>query len=1833
MQARSVSPQWAQVASDDAPQVAAALSVLLSSRQGPSNTQQARALVEALRQHGSSPAVATPALLLLARWAPLQNYGPQVEGLPPRAAGAKPWQASTVVEEAVELAGGIASGVGLQQDPGPAAARFLGSAAAGKLHIADVMSEALVGLAGSPSPNLPKPDVLGGIASLVPALLGEPETALWVVAALLTACQAGVSAAATSQQPGPGATTATAQGHLQAAATLTSLAPLYPAMRALTTVALGRAPPAALAAALLQPLVGLLAGAVGEVSAAVAILAGAAPCRQSYTGTGTGSQPSALCPGQSDSLPLASLKQRQLSAGAQQVEPPAAAVLAALCCAAPAVLCLGGLLEGVLRAAPGFEACRALAAEVETLLHQACQTALAACEISATMRTGNSSAGSEGPAIGGRHAAEELGMAPHMAGRLLRDCCSLATAQALQGCGRPVPAAASVQCQAATLLQSALSLEPFLELAAQQASPGEANALLELQLASAPMQHAAELAGALARGASASRLLAKQQWLVGAFAAAAAEACRGYSRYVTGMPDEWMQQVSAPALKALLDRLFLSSIVVLTSVWAAVKQADPTAAQGSAGASGPQQAEHTSSIARTVPRQPFRDQQQPELQGRGAEGGAKGSAAPAPAHAPAVAAALLGVFADLQFCRVALPAYAVLLKDTLAAATSDGAAADALVARLPCYTELSAACNAQQDMPAWLADPVLAAKVQFLMSALAPCCHLLPQPLLEERLAPLALLYLLHPHAPTSAAAHQLFAALLLPLPPAHHERLAPFYIDRALEGCSPGGATALDPLRAGLASMLQGLPAASPVGLYCMSRLLDKCGELEAAGSRESWQLLKELFGMAAGLLLSVDRALLEPAMSLLGGYVETPCEEKDAGGWEHCGGLQGMAAALHTSIHDGIDATAAGDTSVQHRQDVYGANRFKEVPAKSFLSLWFSQLSDATLIMLMVAALVSTVLGAAVPSEREQQAYTEGIAIWVAVLVVSLVGAGNDWHKDRQFRKLNQQKETIEVKVVRNGKEQLVVVGDLLVLDTGDKVVADGYVIEAHGLVIDEASLTGEADPVKKTADKDPWCRSGTQVTEGSGSMMVLAVGEHSDWGRTMSLVMGEPEDTPLQEKLGWLATAIGKVGLVVAVVSFVVLMIREIAVIVTPSMLKWCVIDQQVVAVPEGLPLAVTISLAYSMQKMMKDNNFVRVLAACETMGGATAICSDKTGTLTENRMTVVEGYFCATKYPSVPQPAQLPADARQEIILNCALNSKAFLVEGEKGSVEFVGNRTECALLVMIQKWGEDYKAVRDLYHDKIAEVYGFSSERKMASVLVRNGSGYRLYVKGASEMVLSRATAMVDSAGQTVPMSDKLREELNVIITEMASRGLRTLGLSYTDFPLVDPNRPDDYFAKPPEDNLTLLCVVGIKDPVRAEVPDAVATCQRAGIVVRMVTGDNIHTAKHIARECGILTDEGIALEGPVFRRMPEEELLPLLPKLQVLARSSPQDKHTLVCLLKKQGEVVAVTGDGTNDAPALKESDVGLAMGIAGTEVAKEAADIVIMDDNFSSIVKSVLWGRSVFTNIRKFLQFQLTINAVALIVAFVAAVANGETPLNVLQLLWVNLIMDSLAALALATEDPTPDLLNHKPHGRDEPLISRIMWKHIITQGCYQIFWIFLIFYGMPAQFEAFKLPNKCSWSLYAGETPVCVLYTGGDCDINDPSSDAFCSAGQDDCPRLDTVNDAYDTASDDWKDTEKDAMKKTNSMVFNTFIWLQMFNMFNARKMRDEYNVFEGIFKAPIFLTIWVLIVAFQIILMFFLGGIFKVERQSWAEWVCAIAIGVGSLPLAFFTKVVTR
>jgi len=633
---------------------------------------------------------------------------------------------------------------------------------------------------------------------------------------------------------------------------------------------------------------------------------------------------------------------------------------------------------------------------------------------------------------------------------------------------------------------------------------------------------------------------------------------------------------------------------------------------------------------------------------------------------------------------------------------------------------------------------------------------------------------------------------------------------------------------------------------------------------------------------------------------------------------------------------------------------------------------------------------------------------------------------------------------------------------------------------------------------------------------------------------------------------------------------------------------------VAVPEGLPLAVTISLAYSMKKMMKENNLVRHLQACETMGSATMICSDKTGTLTQNKMTVVEGFMCSDSFkvvngvPTIDNP--ITAEALQLFHLCANQNSTASVKVLPDGTRELVGNATECAVLELSRVLGGDASASTHIRSDYMP----FSSVDKNSKCIVKTPDGQDiLFVTGAPERIIEQCgTALVNGSDP----KDMDSAAFNGRVLDMACKGLRTVGIA---FKKISPAEAKQGIAELKAANdLALIAVLGLKDPVRPEVPDAVLQCKRAGIVVRMVTGDNIDTAKFIAKECHIM-EEGdgcIALTGPEFAKMSDQEIKDLVDtkkggKMRVLARSSPSDKLRLVKMLKELNEVVAVTGDGTNDAPALKEANVGLAMNIAGTEVAKEASDIIIIDDNFKSIVSAVKWGRSVFDNIRKFIQFQLTINFVALILAFFSAVwcalvpppeteftkssfdTEKCTPLNAIQLLWINLIMDSMGALALATEEPENSLLDRKPVGKTEGLISPIMWRNIAVQGCYQL----VVLFGI----------------LFKGD-----LFFSGD---------------------------GYNLA----KDEPYLQSRAHYTVIFNAFVWCQIFNEFNSRRLDNEPSAFRGVMKSSIFVGVIIVTIAVQYAFVEYGGEYTKTVPLNQHDWLATVAIGSVTIPIGFITR----
>ncbi|RID51037.1 hypothetical protein BRARA_H01727 [Brassica rapa] len=719
--------------------------------------------------------------------------------------------------------------------------------------------------------------------------------------------------------------------------------------------------------------------------------------------------------------------------------------------------------------------------------------------------------------------------------------------------------------------------------------------------------------------------------------------------------------------------------------------------------------------------------------------------------------------------------------------------------------------------------------------------------------------------------------------------------------------------------------------------------------------------------------------------------------------GGVDGLACKLKASPTEGLSTTDPSHLS--QRQDLFGINKFAESELKSFWLFVWEALQDMTLMILGVCAFVSLIVGIA--TEGWPKGSHDGLGIVASILLVVFVTATSDYRQSLQFRDLDKEKKKITVQVTRNGFRQKMSIyellpGDVVHLGIGDQVPADGLFLSGFSVVIDESSLTGESEPVTVNAE-NPFLLSGTKVQDGSCKMMVTTVGMRTQWGKLMAtLTEGGDDETPLQVKLNGVATIIGKIGLFFAVVTFAVLVqgmfMRKLSMKThwiwsgdeALELLEYFAIAVTivVVAVPEGLPLAVTLSLAFAMKKMMNDKALVRHLAACETMGSATTICSDKTGTLTTNHMTVVKSCICMSVQDVANSNdgslrSEIPESAVKLLVQSIFNNTGGEVVVNKLGKTEILGSPTETAILELGLSLGGQFQEERKSC--KAVKVEPFNSTKKRMGVVVElpeGGGRLRAHTKGASEIVLAACDKFVNSSGEVVPLDEESMNYLNVKINEFANEALRTLCLAYMD--LENGFSPDEAI---PASGFTCVGIVGIKDPVRPGVKESVELCRRAGITVRMVTGDNINTAKAIARECGILTDDGIAIEGPVFREKSQEELLELIPKIQVMARSSPMDKHTLVKQLRTTfDEVVAVTGDGTNDAPALHEADIGLAMGIAGTEVAKESADVIILDDNFSTIVTVAKWGRSVYINIQKFVQFQLTVNVVALIVNFSSA-------------------------------------------------------------------------------------------------------------------------------------------------------------------------------------------------------------------------------------------------------
>ncbi len=887
----------------------------------------------------------------------------------------------------------------------------------------------------------------------------------------------------------------------------------------------------------------------------------------------------------------------------------------------------------------------------------------------------------------------------------------------------------------------------------------------------------------------------------------------------------------------------------------------------------------------------------------------------------------------------------------------------------------------------------------------------------------------------------------------------------------------------------------------------------------------------------------------------------------------LCGDFSEIPTHMAYNRNYTGLTDAEVRESRAVNGANILTPPEKEPLWRRFLGKFSDPLIVILMVAGALSVGI-----SCYEFWALGQGVSvffepagIFIAIILATGLAFVFELKADKEFEILNRVNDDSAVQVIRNGGNAMqvakkdVVVGDIVILNTGEEVPADGELLEAVSLNIDESTLTGEPICRKSTieAEFDPdatfptnHAMRGTKLMEGHGIMRVLAVGDKTENGKVFEAAqIDDSVKTPLDEQLDGLGKLITKASygfaaaIIVARIAMYALTATEFDwVLFLAHFLQTLMIAVTliVVAVPEGLPMAVTLSLAYSMRRMLKTNNLVRKMHACETMGATTVICTDKTGTLTRNQMQVYKADFFGSPSDDIIDEA-------------IAVNSTAMLDLSDPEKPQVLGNPTEGALLLWLRSRGADYAALR-AKSTRIAEL-PFSTERKYMATVVRSiiaGGKEIIYVKGAPEIVFAMCS---NTCGVT-------RQEIDAQLLEYQNQAMRTLGFAYQVVEAGDKTIEDGRVAA---GNLTFMGITAISDPVRPDVPEAVGEVLDAGIKVKIVTGDTPGTAKEIGRQIGLwndLADGGRnIITGTEFAELTDEQLRERVDELKIIARARPMDKKRLVEALQSRNEVVAVTGDGTNDAPALKAAHVGLSMG-DGTSVAKEASDITIIDNSFSSIGRAVMWGRSLYLNIQRFILFQMTVNVAACLIVLFGSFMGIQSPLTVTQMLWVNLIMDTFAAMALASLPPARSVMKSKPRPREAFIISRPMWRSIIGVG--GIFFIVLL----------------------------ALLYYLEHTDITSLTEIGRVAMGQ-------------NTGLSDYE----------LSLFFTIFVFLQFWNIFNARAFATGRSAFH--FKhCGGFMLIAAIIFVGQIFIVTFGGEFFNVEPLRLTDW--AIIIGATSTVL---------
>ncbi|MBP3841479.1 MAG: cation-translocating P-type ATPase [Bacilli bacterium] len=979
-----------------------------------------------------------------------------------------------------------------------------------------------------------------------------------------------------------------------------------------------------------------------------------------------------------------------------------------------------------------------------------------------------------------------------------------------------------------------------------------------------------------------------------------------------------------------------------------------------------------------------------------------------------------------------------------------------------------------------------------------------------------------------------------------------------------------------------------------------------------------------------------------------------------ENCKSVEHLAQVFKTDFINGLNSSNQQD--LKWRENKWGNNHLPPEKENSILAHIIECFEDPTLRVLLVASIVSLIIGVA--KDGIKTGWIEGTAIFFAVFLVVSISSYMNYQETEQFLKLSRETKLKKVLVIRDGREKEisiedVLVGDILKLRIGDIINVDGFVYGDAKAGMDESPVTGESDVMWKVNNFElkgqkytcPFVFSGSQVVDGYGNMVVAAVGDKTFEGSNKQLTNasgGKNDDdddaddadlTPLKKQLNELSNLIGDLGYLMAILIGIVLFLKETIINLTSGISIWTsheldvlvnafiiAVTVIVVAIPEGLPMAVTIALAYSVDKMKREHNLVKHLDKSEAMGNVNNVCTDKTGTLTLGVMKVCAFYIEEQDFRL--NKDKINDNNLRELVWNCIYkNITCVETIDEKGKPVLNGDMTEKALYTYLKEASYSLEGNR-----KGLYVLPFKSDYKYMMNIYKEEDGYILYAKGAPERVGEFFSLFRVQGGQEENY-DEHKQDFFDKQAEYAEDSMRTLTFGYKKLTEEEIQKSKDAH---PDDDLAFfqelakgLCfafMVGIRDDNRPDVPEAIKKCHHAGITVRMVTGDNINTAIAISKDVGIIEanevsqckelakkyraeveknkdnaplnirslDSPLALEGEIFRVVcggitkkqqdkgeleiflnNREAFKHTVKNLKIIARASPEDKFILVFGLKELGNIVAVTGDGTNDAPALRQAHVGFAMGIRGTDIAKDAADVVLLDDSFSSIVTACKYGRNVYDCIRKFVQFQLTTNIVAVFMTFLGGIILKDSPLNAIQMLWVNLIMDSFASLALATEDPTESLLDRLPYSREASILTPMMKLNIISQAIFQITTLtVIIFYGD----YIFGVPS-------------------------DRNLEHF---------MWNNVNGYHFT------------------IFFNIFVFMQVFNSINARKLqKDELNVFTGIMGNWLYILIQSIIIIGQIILVTFGGRAVRTHPLSLKQHADCLIISALTLVWGFFIK----